>query len=410
MKRVLLKQIGNEWKTNVWMVLEMAVVIIAVWFIWLLLYDSFGGLLEPRGFEPDDVAIVESRKISETSPEYIPYESNEEYGIDLSELVKRIKENPVVEAVTISQVAPPYSFDFMGNNIFPYNYVDSVSYYGNLRYATPDIAKVLSFKSKTGKTTDQLVELLKENKLLIGTNSEYVDNGRNPMDLIGQKVIMNNDSSNVFIVGDVIDNVRRSDYENSFAGTIIYPIFEDTYPYGDVFIKVKKGKEKEFIDMFNSDLSLHRQRNTYLANIQTLNQIRKDSQLTQEIDARLMIIIMFFLLITVFLGLLGSFWFRVQQRVSELAIRKVFGATKKDIFRRVIGEGLLLLTFASLLVSAAVWPFIKTLENGTGVDWWVFLVLESIAIALLVICIVVSLWYPAWRSMKIGPAIAVKAE
>lgn len=410
MKRALLKQIGNEWKTNIWMVLEMAVVIIAVWFIWLLLYDSFGGLLEPRGFEPDDVLVTSTRIVSKSSKDFIPYDSNEEYEIDLGELVKRIKENPLVEAVTISQVAPPYSTDFIGNNLYLIDYEDSISYYGNTRYATPDIAKVLSFKSKTGKTTDQLVELLKENKLLIGTNSEYVDNGRNPLDLIGQKVIMNNDSSNVFIVGDVIDNVRRSDYENSFAGTIIYPIFEETYPYGDVFIKVKKGKEKEFIDEFNSELALHRQRNTYLANIQTLNQIRKDSQLTQEIDARLMIIIMFFLLITVFLGLLGSFWFRVQQRVSELAIRKVFGATKSDIFIRVIGEGLLLLTVASVLVSAVVWPFIKTLENATGLDWWIFLVLEAIAIALLVICIVVSLWYPAWRSMKIEPAIAVKAE
>lgn len=38
-----------------------------------------------------------------------------------------------------------------------------------------------------------------------------------------------------------------------------------------------------------------------------------------------------FLLLNIFLGLLGTFWFRTQQRVGEIAIRKVNGATPQHI-------------------------------------------------------------------------------
>ena len=47
-----------------------------------------------------------------------------------------------------------------------------------------------------------------------------------------------------------------------------------------------------------------------------------------------------FLLLNIFLGLLGTFWFRTQQRRSEIALHKVHGASDMSIFTRLISEGL----------------------------------------------------------------------
>ena len=117
-----------------------------------------------------------------------------------------------------------------------------------------------------------------------------------------------------------------------------------------------------------------------------------------------------FLIVTIFLGLLGSFWFRVQQRVSEIAVRKTFGASDKDLFRRIIGEGMILLIASFLLTSACVWPFVKKFMELANVKWGTLVATEGIALGVLAIGIVLSLLYPAWRAMKIEPAIAVKEE
>lgn len=119
---------------------------------------------------------------------------------------------------------------------------------------------------------------------------------------------------------------------------------------------------------------------------------------------------MLFLLVTVFLGLLGSFWFRMQQRVSEIAIRKVCGATRSQIFGRVISEGIVLLAFAAVIVSACVWPFYRQLVEKLGENFPVFAISELAAFVIVAAGVAVSLWYPARRAMRIEPAEAIKAE
>ena len=54
-----------------------------------------------------------------------------------------------------------------------------------------------------------------------------------------------------------------------------------------------------------------------------------------------------FLLLNNFLGLLGTFWFRTQQRRSEIALHKAHGATDRAIFSRLLSEGILLLAIVT---------------------------------------------------------------
>lgn len=138
---------------------------------------------------------------------------------------------------------------------------------------------------------------------------------------------------------------------------------------------------------------------------------------------RVYISVMFLLLVTIFLGLLGSFWFRVQQRISEIAIRKVCGANRKQIFVRLITEGLILLFIATIIVSAIIWPVIdefinKFIKPGyifmkDYYDWMnnkAFLLMEICSLVLIALGIIFSLWYPARKAMQIEPAEAIKSE
>ena len=54
-------------------------------------------------------------------------------------------------------------------------------------------------------------------------------------------------------------------------------------------------------------------------------------------------IVVLFLLVNVFLGLIGTFWFRTRRRRSEIALRLAMGSTKNQVFRLLVKYFIILL-------------------------------------------------------------------
>lgn len=250
--------------------------------------------------------------------------------------------------------------------------------------------------------------MLERGEVLISDNKTYESYGRDPMNLKGKKVIFSSDSTRVYRVGDIIEKIRRNDYEDTFGGTVLVNYKKNVE--GDILIRVKPGREAAFIEDFKNKPELNSCRNVYLLDLKAMNDIGEANQRSFVINIRTYVLVMLFLLVTVFLGLLGSFWFRMQQRVSEIAIRKVCGATRSQIFGRVISEGIVLLAFAAVIVSACVWPFYRQLVEKLGENFPVFAISELAAFVIVAAGVAVSLWYLARRAMRIEPAEAIKAE
>ena len=116
----------------------------------------------------------------------------------------------------------------------------------------------------------------------------------------------------------------------------------------------------------------------------------------------------------IFLGLLGTFWFRVQQRTGEIALRKVTGATSGDIVRRLIGEVLILFTIAVIIATVITVILVKTsvISVYTDFDYWkITLIIPSIGtLLIMVVALMLGVWFPAIRAMRVQPAIALKEE
>ena len=121
-----------------------------------------------------------------------------------------------------------------------------------------------------------------------------------------------------------------------------------------------------------------------------------------------------FLLLNIFLGLLGTFWFRTQQRRSEIALHKVNGATDRAMFSRLLCEGMFLLLIVT--VPALVIDFslahaeLNSWRNGTTLEWDRLLLCAGAAFVLTGLMIVIGIWYPARRAMRIQPAEALHGE
>lgn len=71
MKRNLLNQMKKEWRDNVWLVIELAVVCLAIWGLSVIVYVQGKGLFIPRGFNPENVYSISLKTVSSGSPNYI---------------------------------------------------------------------------------------------------------------------------------------------------------------------------------------------------------------------------------------------------------------------------------------------------------------------------------------------------
>ena len=120
-----------------------------------------------------------------------------------------------------------------------------------------------------------------------------------------------------------------------------------------------------------------------------------------------------FVLVTVFLGFLGSFWYRTQQRVPEVALRKVAGATSTGIFRRFISEGLMLLGFATPFIAILIFWAMRLFKDTEVLyicPQWLLWAVAAMTIAVMAVMVALGIWAPAVKAMKINPAEALKDQ
>ena len=74
--------------------------------------------------------------------------------------------------------------------------------------------------------------------------------------------------------------------------------------------------------------SQYRVGNVFLSKVNSFQNIRRTFQLDDMNTLRNYLVGMSFLLLNIFLGLLGTFWFRTQQRKGEMALMMAVGGSK----------------------------------------------------------------------------------
>lgn len=131
-------------------------------------------------------------------------------------------------------------------------------------------------------------------------------------------------------------------------------------------------------------------------------------------------IVVLFLLVNVFLGLIGTFWFRTRRRRGEIALRLAMGSTKTQVFWLLTGEGLLLLTLVTIPamiicfnIGIAEFTIGRTELISTWPVEWSFgrFLLGSLGAWLLIaLMVAIGIWFPARQAMNIQPAEALHEE
>ena len=109
MTKKLLTQIKNEWLSNLWLVLELLVVSVVMWYVVDYLYTRAATYLEPRGFNIEHCYLIELGELTPKSPDYIAGHTSQQTHDDIAELLERLRRRPEIEAVSLSQNSYPYN-------------------------------------------------------------------------------------------------------------------------------------------------------------------------------------------------------------------------------------------------------------------------------------------------------------
>lgn len=414
MKRKLIMQMRNEWRSNIWMMTELFIVGLVLWLIFTLLNTLTARHQEPEGVDYSDVYVGSLGYIEKESEFFSPYDENHGYKTDYEMLAANLGSNPYVEIVGRGNNAVPYSYNFMGNAVTSTVNGKKESYLGNCRELSPEAVKAIRMHGLNGETPDELAEIIRRGDIIL-TGNENPENTTDIRDWRGKDAFFGSDSAQVRNIGAVVNVIRRTDYELSYYGNILSDASGDRA--SQIIIRVKEGRGQEFMNSLNgNDLEFG---NVYVSDLQSLEDRKEICHYDIRVLQRNMMIFSIFVLVSVFLGFLGTFWFRTQQRVPELALRKVNGATDADLFRRIIGEGLLLLVIPVILLLPTglgligFFDSIRVLRmsvSGTAGENWIIWSAFAMTVCSLAVMIVAGIWMPARKAMKVEPATALKDQ
>ena len=425
MIKQIFKIIWNERRINGWIVAELILIFTILWFCCDYLSVLGVKYVQPLGFDISNTYQVQIG----TTPSSVIGEVSEEDKINaLEDIVKRLRANPQIESVSLSLTALPYSGSYNGLNYK----VDSIAIPGLWsKRVNADFFDVFKIKFLQGRnfTPD---ELINKNAFIIGNNrSGLLKKKVNIMSIDSLYAEGKDNNPKMASVVGVVDKIKRSEYE-SYDCIVYEPVTEidliKNYYWGiEIAIRIKpEADSKNFRDQFIVEMRPQLDvKPFFLIDITSIGDRRTDylkmTGASNNIKSTLSILS--FLLVNISLGIIGTFWLRIQSRRSEIGLQMAVGASRKRIRKTYILEAIFLLLIASIIGFVVAiniqatgilnnfgLPMISGNRQYMDVASYQVFVNYLLTLLLLAIIITISVWYPSQKASKISPASVLRGE
>ncbi|MDN5284100.1 MAG: hypothetical protein JWR38_374 [Mucilaginibacter sp.] len=208
------------------------------------------------------------------------------------------------------------------------------------------------------------------------------------------------------IVGLVKDFHFKSLHEQ--IQPMIFHLVSKDLSGGIVLVRIEPGKTKEALAGLET---ICKQLNpafpfTYSFADERYQRLYK----SEQVVGRLSNVFAFLAIFISCLGLLGLAMFTAEQRVKEIGIRKVLGASVSSLFALLSSEFLLLVAIALLIASPIAWyvmgKWLQGFAYHTPVQWWVFVLSGG----LIVLIALATVSFQAIKAALINPVKSLRSE
>jgi putative ABC transport system permease protein len=418
----------NNRRANLLLGLGMFVISLALWYSVDYVYTVAKNQCTPLGFDWHHVYHFHVSALPEVSADYkTDRQASELTSEDGAELMRRLNAHPAVESSCITI----YHAHYVWKNAQTALLVDSLQLGGYLRLVTPEYFRVFRVKTWNGGSPELLVKAAEQgdNPIIvakrIGQNILSHNNPDAATDLtaaIGRKVLATNMNEDSMRIAAFCEDQKYNEFTRPQAAVygMMNPIGEQWLTENgvsnfDFYFRVKEGADTpDFLADFRKEMGPQlRVGNLYVEDIVPVATTRAAHLSANLSELYTYLTVSAFFLVNAFLAILGTFWFRTQERTEEMAVRLVVGSRPRQLMALLMGEGLLLVTLAyipALIVAYVLGA--NDLLATYPIEWSFvrFLVSSALTYVLLAAITVFSIGFPARRAMKLNPAVALHGE
>ena len=177
---------------------------------------------------------------------------------------------------------------------------------------------------------------------------------------------------------------------------------------GNMLVRIRAGKTRESLagmETLAKQLNPNFQFN-YTFSDDEYNKLYNNEQVVSKLSDSFAFLAIFISC----LGLLGLAMFTAEQRLKEIGIRKVLGASVSSLFALLSSEFLVLVVVALLIASPIAWyamnNWLRTFAYHTPVEWWMFVLSGGIIIGIALS----TVSFQAIKAALINPIKSLRSE
>jgi putative ABC transport system permease protein len=226
-------------------------------------------------------------------------------------------------------------------------------------------------------------------------------------DPIGKRISFDEGESWISIVG-IIGDVKQLGLDSSAKPEVYFPYLQVASPSMSLVVRTASNPlslaavVKSQIQMIDKDLPID--------DAKTMQQLLAESISGRRFNMLLLTVFAVVALVLAIVGIYGVMSYTVTQRTHEIGIRVAIGAQPRDVFRLVIGQGMMLAMIGlgfGLVGAFGLTRLMTTMLFGVEpTDPATFV---SIAVLLTAVALV-ACYIPGRRAAKVNPLVALRYE
>jgi len=390
MKLSTWKQILNQKKKYFILWLQLFIMFIILFYGNINLVRHVSNLLSGVGCETENVQFLE---LNDTT-------SNFDYLKEqMFRLQHELEQNPAIESVSLNCNASPYIGSSSTSDVH-YGELQTMAF---IRMVDHNFGSVLNFEMLEGSwfTANDTSSVIPP-VIICKSLAEELYANESP---IG-KLIRYNDIE--WKIQGVISHLRRNDYEYQ-TSTLLVPITRGNWNRWDNSNFLFKLKEGQFLSpkaLKSLVYGIVSPEEFSITESALLDHKReKENRWYRGVTISILMGVGF-MVFNIMLGLIGIVSYSVNSRISELGIRRAMGSTKRALMKLIFSEMLIVSIFA-LIAGLILILNLNMLGDELRERFYETLVVNSLS---LIILVILSAAYPAWKASKTEPALALKED
>jgi putative ABC transport system permease protein len=399
----LFKLIWNRKKSTLLLIVEVFLSFLVLFGMLAMFFDSYYTFSEPMGFKYQNVWTLE-----------IDWKKDNKASVveKLRQLEMSLNSFPEIKKVSITtSFSTPYSNSMWMDG---YKGVSDNQFSSCIFMADDNLAELLNLSIIEGRWFDRSDDA--QNMKPVVISKAFRDNYFGDEISVGK--IIESEDENLKVIG-VYDNYKyRGEFSENYPGIFFRTRLEDF---------AKEGDESEDMDIehlnrimlglipgtgisFEEKLVRHIASLTkgWNINIKNVEEMRDEHINEKVLEIVVPSTVAFFLILNVVFGLMGVLWYSINRRHSEIGLRRAIGASAVSIAKQILGEAMVLGTFAIIggVFIAVQVPILQLFETGINV----FAMGLLAATFLIYLIISVCAFYPSILASTIQPATALHYE